>query len=113
MSGLSEINKQVKTMGAVLKQKNTRSFASARNEAYYNLVCGILEQAFLDWRALEMGDLTALHIDAGYIYRAEVEDFLMSEWFDELLSYALPQYTPQEIREALKVREPERRSKVD
>ena len=86
-----------------------RSFKDPLDECYYNLICGILEQAVLDWQTLDYGRYGVGRLNTEYIYRAEVQSFLQSEWFDELLSFALPQYTPQEIREVLDVPESERR----
>lgn len=91
------------------KQKSERSFASAKDEACYNLACAVIEQAVIDWILLDYGKFGVSRGNAQYIFRAEVESFFKSEWFDELLSYALPQYTPQEIREQLHIAEPERR----
>lgn len=91
------------------RKKVERSFKNSTDECYYNLVCGVLEQAVLDWQALGYGREGYRRLNSEYIYRAEVQSFLQSEWFDELLSFALPQYTPQEIREVLDVPESERR----
>ena len=91
------------------RKKVERSFKNSTDECYYNLICGVLEQAVLDWQALDYGRYGVSRLNSEYIYRAEVQSFLQSEWFDELLSFALPQYTPQEIREVLDVPESERR----
>ena len=86
-----------------------RSFSCATDEGYFDLICAILEQAIIDWDLLERGNLGVTRANNQYVFRAEVESFLKSEWFDELLAYALPQYSPQEIRAFIKVDEPERR----
>lgn len=91
------------------RKKVERSFKNSTDECYHNLICGILEQAVLDWLALDHGRYEFHRLNSEYIYKAEVQSFLQSEWFDELLSFALPQYTPQEIREVLDVPESERR----
>lgn len=86
-----------------------RSFSCAKDEGYFNLACAILEQAVIDWDLLEHGNLGVTRANNQYVFRAEVESFLKSDWFDELLAYALPQYSPQEIRSFIHVEEPERR----
>jgi len=91
------------------RKKVERSFKNSTDECYYNLICGILEQAVLDWLVLDHGRYEFHRLNSEYVYKAEVQSFLQSEWFDELLSFALPQYTPQEIREVLDVPESERR----
>lgn len=92
------------------KNKHSRSFASTKDEGYYNLACAILEQAAIDWTLLDYGNFGVTRANTQYLFRADVESFFKSEWFEELLSYALPQYTPQEIRAHFHIQEPERRS---
>ena len=91
------------------KPHSERSFASVKDEAYYNLACAIIEQSVIDWILLDYGNFGVTRANNQYVFRADVESFFKGEWFEELLSYALPQYTPQEIREQLHIAEPERR----
>ena len=91
------------------KPANERSFASVKDEAYYNLACAIIEQSVIDWVLLDYGNFGVTRANSQYLFRADVESFFKSKWFEELLSCALPQYTPQEIREQLHIAEPERR----
>ena len=88
-----------------------RSFASAKDAAYYNLACAVIERSVIDWMLLEYGNLGVTRANNQYIFRADVESFFKGVWFEELLSYALPQYTPQEIRAKLHIAEPERRKR--
>ena len=86
-----------------------RSFASLKDEAFYNLACAIIEQSVLDWISLDYGNFGVVMVNSRYVFRADVESFFKGLWFEELLSYALPDFTPQEIREQLHIAEPERR----
>lgn len=93
------------------KPANERSFASVKDEANYTLACAIIEQAVIDWILLDYGKFGVTRANNQYVFRADVESFFKGEWFEELLSYALPQYAPQEIREHLHIAEPERRKR--
>ena len=93
------------------KPANERSFASVKDEAYYNLSCAIIEQSVIDWVLLDYGNFGVTRANSQYLFRADVESFFKSKWFEELLSCALPQYTPQEIRAQLHIEEPERRKR--
>ena len=93
------------------KPSSERSFASVKDEAYYNLACAIIEQSVIDWILLDYGRFGVSRANNQYVFRADVESFFKGEWFEELLSYALPQYTPQEIRAHLHIEEPERRKR--
>ena len=90
-------------------QREERSFASSKDEAYYNLACAVIEQSVIDWMLLDYGKLGVTRANNQYLFRADVESFFKGAWFEELLAYALPQYTPQEIRAHLHIAEPERR----
>ena len=93
------------------RPERERSFASVKDAAFYNLACAIIEQAVIDWMLLEYGNLGVTRANNQYVFRADVESFFKGMWFEELLSYALPQYTPQEIRSQLHIEEPERRKR--
>lgn len=91
------------------KPNSERSFASSKDEAYYNLACAIIEQSVIDWMLLDYGKLGVTRANNQYLFRADVESFFKSDWFEELLAYALPQFTPQELRGYLHIEEPKRR----
>ncbi len=91
------------------RPRSERSFASAKDAAYYNLACAVIGQSVIDWILLDYGNFGVARANTQYVFRADVESFFKGKWFEELLSYALPQYTPQEIREQLHIAEPERR----
>ena len=91
-----------------------RSFACLEDERTHALVCAIIEQAVYDWIGLDYGKLGCCLARPGrnaMIYRAEVESFFKGKWFEYLLSYALPNYTPETIRKQLRIAEPERGAK--
>lgn len=83
-----------------------RTYPSAQAEADAEISCLIIEQAVLDWKKLEYGKLgRAIVYGSVFIYRAELESFFRSSWFEMLLSAALPDYTSAEIRKQLQIRE--------
>lgn len=92
-------------------EEPARTFRNEEDRIFAELAAGIIEQAVLDWKDLDYGKLTRCpgKRDSTYIYAYEVESFFKSKWFEHLLSFALPQHTPQEIRLALKIKEPRRK----
>lgn len=72
-------------------------------QTYIDLACAIIEQAIDDMRWIEKYDVDAGIYLGTWIKRGEVLNFFYGSWFEELCSYALPDYTADEIRYALKV----------
>lgn len=92
-------------------EEPVRVYRNPAEEASVELASAIIEQAVLDWKALEYGKMHRCFgkTDNVFIYSDEVEAFFKSKWFEHLLSFALPQYTPEEIRATLKIKEPRRK----
>lgn len=95
------------------QEPNERVFNSPLDAGAVELACAIIEQAVIDWKTLDYGKLkrTIGNTDSTYIYAGEVESFFKSRWFEHLLTFALPEHTPQEIRKLLRIPEPRRRKK--
>lgn len=88
-------------------KREERIFNTLADEKIHNLSCAIIEQAAWDWRQLEFGKYPHVLSSGHYlIHRAEVEAFFQSKWFEHLLSFALPDFSPEEVRRALKIAEP-------
>ena len=96
------------------ENEHPRTFDSIQDECVHDLVCAIIEQAVYDWIQLDYGRLGFCVGRNGnqIIYRAEVRSFFQGLWFEHLLSFALPDYTPEEIRKELKIPELPRREKL-
>ena len=73
-------------------------------QTYIDIACGIIQQAVEDWQYLGCGEFSKLFYLNNVIYYDELLNFFHSPWFEELLSYALPDYTPEEIRIALHIK---------
>ena len=71
---------------------------------YINLACGIIQQAVEDWQYLQFGQLDKATYLTAVIRYDEILNFFHSEWFEFLLSYALPDVTPDDVRTALKIK---------
>lgn len=87
-----------------------RAFQSVEDAHYHDLMCAIVEQAVWDWRSLDLGDKPFAVINPGHdiVYRAPLENFFKSEWFERLLEQALPEIEPQIVRKHLHIPEPKR-----
>ena len=87
-----------------------RAFQSVEDARYHDLMCAIVEQAVWDWRSLDLGDKPFAVINPGHdiVYRAPLENFFKSEWFERLLEQALPEMEPQIVRKHLHIPEPKR-----
>lgn len=87
-----------------------RAFQSVEDARYHDLMCAIVEQAVWDWRSLDLGDKPFAVISPGHdiVYRAPLENFFKSEWFERLLEQALPEIEPQIVRKHLHIPEPKR-----
>lgn len=87
-----------------------RAFQSVEDARYHDLMCAIVEQAVWDWRSLDLGDKPFAVINPGHdiVYRAPLENFFKSEWFERLLEQALPEIEPQIVRKHLHIPEPKR-----
>lgn len=87
-----------------------RAFQSVEDAHYHDLMCAIVEQAVWDWRSLDLGDKPFAVINPGHdiVYRAPLENFFKSEWFERLLEQALPEMEPQIVRKHLHIPEPKR-----
>ena len=87
-----------------------RAFQSVEDARYHDLMCAIVEQAVWDWRSLDLGDKPFAVINHGHdiVYRAPLENFFKSEWFERLLEQALPEMEPQIVRKHLHIPEPKR-----
>lgn len=87
-----------------------RAFQSVEDARYHDLMCAIVEQAVWDWRSLDLGEKPFAVINPGHdiVYRAPLENFFKSEWFERLLEQALPEIEPQIVRKHLRIPEPKR-----
>jgi hypothetical protein len=74
-------------------------------------VCAIIEQAVWDWRSLDLGERPFSITNPGHeiVYRAPLEAFFKSDWFERLLEQALPDIEPETVRAQLRIPEPKRR----
>ena len=73
-------------------------------QKYINFACGIIQQAVEDWQYLQYGEIDkAIYLTAVIRYD-ELLNFFHSEWFEYLLSFALPDVTPDDVRTALKIK---------
>ena len=63
----------------------------------------IVERAVEDWKFLEYGALEEIVFCGGRIFKSEILEFFFSEWFEHLLE-SFTEYTPQQIRRYLKIR---------
>lgn len=88
-----------------------RSYQSPEDARYHDLMCAILELTVCDWRSLDLGERTFAVVAPGHdiIYRDPIEEFFMSDWFEQLLEQALPNTEPEVVRAHLHIPEPERR----
>lgn len=87
-----------------------RAYQSIEDARYHDLMCAIVEQAVWDWRSLDLGEKPFAVINPGHdiVYRAPLENFFKSEWFERLLEQALPEIEPQIVRKHLHIPEPKR-----
>ena len=69
-----------------------------------NIACGIIQQAVEDWQYLQYGQIEDARYLTQKIRYDELINFFRSPWFEFLLSYALPDYTIEDILTALKVK---------
>lgn len=92
---------------ARLLSNQERRYPSLEAEKYHDLACGIIEQAVYDWICLEYGQLGYCIARNGHslVYRAEVQSFFQSVWFEFLLSYALPNFEPTAFRKEMRIEE--------
>ena len=74
------------------------------NRDAFDLAYCIIERAVEDWKALDYGRRSEVFIDKEVAERKEVLEFFFSHWFEVLCDAALD-YTPQQIRKALRIPE--------
>ena len=88
-----------------------RVFQTPEDAHYHDLVCAIIEQAVWDWRSLDLGERPFTITNPGHeiVYRAPLEAFFKSDWFERLLEQALPGIEPETVRAQLRIPEPKRR----
>lgn len=93
------------------REPDEKAFNSHQDAAAVDMACAIIEQAVIDWKDLEYGNLKRVlgRPDYSFVYSEEVKEFFQSKWFEHLLSFALPHHTPQQVRKALRIPEPRRR----
>ena len=72
-------------------------------QTYIDTACRIIEQAIDDLRWLEKYQADSGIYLGGWVKRWEIINFFYSKWFEELCSYALPDFTADEIRCALHI----------
>ena len=77
---------------------------SQPNRDTFDLAYYIIERAVEDWKALDYGRRSEVYIDKEIAERREVLEFFFSRWFAVLCDAALD-YTPQQIRRALRIPE--------
>lgn len=102
-------NRDKKKYGGVMARLLSnceRKFPSLEDEKAHDLACAIIEQAVYDWAALRYGKLAyfVTSNDHFLVKRSEVEAFFMSDWFEFLLAFAIPNLDPNECRRVLNVR---------
>lgn len=73
-------------------------------QIYVNIASAIIQQAVEDWRYLQESGEDKTRYLSQPIDRGELLNFFYSDWFEFLLSYALPGYTPEDIRAALQIK---------
>ena len=73
-------------------------------QIYVNIASAIIQQAVEDWRYLQESGEDKTRYLSQLIDRGELLNFFYSDWFEFLLSYALPQFTPEDIFTALKIK---------
>lgn len=84
-------------------------FRTQEDFCWHELMCAVVEQAVLDWRDLDCGKVTAIMTgDGSVVKKKEVVEFFQSRWFDALV-YNTLDFSPEQIRAALKVPKPTRR----
>ena len=77
------------------------SYESVKDKALHDIACAILEQAIVDWDAIERGNLTSIYLyDNSRIYKNKLLEFFGSDWFDTLVTHTL-NYTPEQVLKAL------------
>ena len=69
----------------------------------HNLACAAILQAVEDWKALEYGKIEARKFLNQRIKKSDLIAFFYCREFKMLLHMALPEYTPDQIRRALRV----------
>ena len=72
-------------------------------QSYIDIACAIIEQAIDDMRWLERYGADSGIFLGGWVKRGEVLNFFYSKWFEELCSYALPEFSAEEVLYALKI----------
>ena len=70
-------------------------------ETFRRLVCGILQQAVDDWKALDYGAFRETMFNGNVISRFELVQFFNSEDFDKMAGFC--GINPNAARKALKV----------
>ena len=77
------------------------SYESVKDKALHDIACAILEQACVDWEAIERGKLTSIYLyDNSRIYKHKLLEFFGSDWFDTLVTHTV-NYTPEQVLKAL------------
>ena len=97
------------------QEPREKAFTSFRDAGAVELAAAIIERTVIDWQTLDYGKLKRVmgKQDNSYVYAAEVEKFFQGKWFEYLLSLVVPQLTPTEVRTALKIKEPRRKTKCE
>lgn len=77
------------------------SYESVKDKALHDIACAILEQAVVDWEAIERGNLISIYLyDNSRIYKYKLLEFFGSDWFDTLVTHTV-NYTPEQVLKAL------------
>ena len=103
------ISSHIPFKGLKKEQFNEKFFykrADPDNETqiYIDIASAIIQQAVEDWKYLQAAGEEKTRYLSQPIDRGELLNFFYSEWFEFLLSYALPGYTAEDIRAALKIK---------
>ena len=73
-------------------------------QVFIDIASAIIQQAVEDWQYLEYGKIDKAKYLSQPVRYDELLNFFNSDWFEFLLSYALPGYTADDIRTALKIK---------
>jgi len=98
-------NRDKKQTSALFTPSGERHYPTLEDEKRHDLCCAIIEQAVYDWIGLDYGRLGYMVARNGssLVYRAEVKAFFKGKWFEYLLSYALPNLSPEALRKELRI----------
>ncbi len=98
-------NRDRKQTESLFTPSGEKHYPTIQDERRHDLACAIIEQAVYDWIGLDYGRLGYMvaRNSNSLVYRAEVKAFFKGKWFETLLSYALPDFTPADFRREMRI----------